>query len=128
MKKPNKINYDGLSKDQIRQLKKEKRQRREWNKYRDKLLKERDEVTKQFHNSYYWNSFTPVNVNKGSVVNQKRGSNYQTNTVGVMSPIYLTKSSGMHQRRNEESPRDPSPEPMDDQLTKANYVHLQDVI
>lgn len=52
-------NYEGMSKEQIKQIKKEKRQRREWNKYKDKLLKERDEVTKHFHSSYYWNSFKP---------------------------------------------------------------------
>ena len=59
-KKHKKPNYEGMTKDQIKQAKKEKRQRREWNKYKDKLLKERDEVTKQFHSSYYWNSFVPA--------------------------------------------------------------------
>lgn len=56
-KKKPKIIYDGLSKEEIQHIKKEKRQRREWNKYKEKLVLERNKVTEQFHSSYYWNSF-----------------------------------------------------------------------
>ena len=35
-----------MTKVQIRQIKKEKKQRREWNKYKEKLMQERHEVAK----------------------------------------------------------------------------------
>ena len=48
-----------MTKEQIKAVKKEKKKRRAWDKFRDKLLKERDEQTVKFHNNYYWNSFVP---------------------------------------------------------------------
>ena len=85
--KRKKVNYEGLTKDQIKQVKKEKRQRREWNKYKDKLLKERDEVTKQFHSSYYWNSFVPA---------QSRRPSQHLHPNSNMSSPKVTRTSNMH--------------------------------
>ena len=48
IKKDTAAQYEGLTIEQIRQIKKEKRSRREWNKFKDKLHKERVEVANQF--------------------------------------------------------------------------------
>ena len=84
--KKRKPNYEGMTKEQIKQAKKEKRQRRNWNKYKEKLAKERDEVTKTFHNNYYWNSF----VNTGS---PKTGQPSAKNTVS--SAMYTQQDGGL---------------------------------
>ena len=50
--------YEGMTKDEIRAIKKEKRSRKMWNKYKVKLNEERKGIQKQFFNSYFWNCFT----------------------------------------------------------------------
>lgn len=76
-----------MTKDQIKQLKKEKRSRKEWDKYKEKLIEKRNEVTKQFHNNYYWNSYV--------VAFPKTTTN---NTSGMVSPKNMTTASEMHLR------------------------------
>lgn len=50
--------YEGLTKDQIRVLKKEKKHRKEWDKHKAKLQNERKEIQKMFFNNYQWNCFS----------------------------------------------------------------------
>ena len=58
-----------MSKEEVRRVKKEARQRKQWNKYKEKLEKERQVVASQFHNNYYWDCFAiatkPNAANKG---------------------------------------------------------------
>jgi len=86
-KRKQKPNYEGMTKDQIKQLKKEKRSRKEWDKYKEKLIEKRNEVTKIFHNNYYWNSYV-VSHNKPTT----------NNTSGMVSPKNMTTASQMHLR------------------------------
>ena len=51
------MKFAGLPKHEIRRLKKEIKQRKQWDKYKLKLEKERQEVAAQFRNNYYWDCF-----------------------------------------------------------------------
>ena len=46
-----------MTNEQIKHAKKERRLRKEWNKYKEKLEAERQEIAKHFKSNYYWNSY-----------------------------------------------------------------------
>ena len=81
-RKSQKNPYEGMNKEQIRHAKKERRQRKEWQKYKEKLQAEREEVAKQFRSNYYWNSYTTQHT--------------KPRDDGNASPKNITASSHMH--------------------------------
>ena len=99
-----KPNYAGMTKEQVRALKKEKRQRRDWEKYKTKLLKDRDEVTALFHNSYYWNSFIHHDASKDKpndpnhVTSPKVGDQYDSQQVSVSAgqTVNMNQNQKLH--------------------------------
>ena len=46
-----------LTEEALARRKKEKRERRTWKKYLDKLNREREAVRNQFYNKYYWHTY-----------------------------------------------------------------------
>ena len=65
------LKYANMTKEEIRNLKKEKRQRKLWNKYKEKLEKERKEVAAQFRNNYAWDCFAISSNHETKKVNSQ---------------------------------------------------------
>ena len=73
-KMQNLMQYAGKTKEEIRQIKKEKKQRKLWNKYKEKLEKERQVVAAQFRNNYYWDCFAISSNHETRKANQNMQS------------------------------------------------------
>ena len=125
--------FAGMTKEQVRKLKKEKKQRRDWNKYKEKLEKERAEVAKQFKSSYYWHSYVISHgkkekaeggVAKSSAISPKNAT--QTSGMHLMGPKYdnlpSTKNISGIDVNDNVSPL------IDSQGTTMNRIHLQQMI
>ena len=110
--------FEGMTKEEVRQLKKEQKQRRLWNKYKAKLQKEREEVSKQFRNSYYWNCFQPTKVSNPD--------NSGVKDAGTITSNFTTNPSGQKAKLTSEGALASARQSL--AHGRNNLVHLQQVI
>ena len=111
--------YEGLTKEQIKKLKKEKKQRKLWIKYKEKLITERNETTAKFHSSYYWNSFVISNANASKQLTS--GANTKTNNMAQDANLAVPKTSPNLGSSD-------GNQVMTADSKDKNYIHLQQVI
>lgn len=60
-----------MTREQIKYMKKEKKLRREWNKYKDKLVAERVILAEHFKSGYGWDSTQFANSSKSPINSPK---------------------------------------------------------